>query len=472
MRFARTLPSALLVAMTLVACGGSDSDTPAAPAAPAEPVVQGTVVTAAQMNDIDLNAIFQAAKEGDTITLPAGKYSFKGPLQITNKKRITVLGAGNGTDPTSNTILSFAKALTQNGMDTSGLDTAVFRKFAIEDASGNGIFVNQSRDVVMDTLRAEWTINPFGTSKMAYGLYPVSSDNIKIVNSKVVGTRDAGVYVGQSTNILVAGNEVANNVAGVEIENSHNAIVENNLVHDNTGGILIFALKAPPRFKDTKDILVRNNTIVDNNTPPFANATGLVLTIPPGTGVMVLAAQNVEVTGNVIRRHQTTGVLLITAFAAGEQDTSGTIDSQGKPYDNYGRGAYVHNNTISDFGYQPGGAFAQAASAGGLKDFTDPFMAGYKSFPAVMWDGIVDPATGTGVDVSTGYPIGGDYSGNQKVCSKSNGVTPPAASVGVDYENLALNLFGMLTGTASFDFPNPTRMDCTITLPSVTGYPS
>jgi len=41
-------------------------------------------------------------------------------------------------------------------------------------------------------------------------------------------------------------------------------------------------------------------------------------------------------------------VLLISAFAAGEQDTSGVKDSQGKPYDNFGRGNYVHNNTISD----------------------------------------------------------------------------------------------------------------------------
>jgi parallel beta-helix repeat protein len=129
------------------------------------------------------------------------------------------------------------------------LDTVTFKKFAIEDASGNGVFVNQSKNIVMDTLRTEWMINPFGTSKMVYGLYPVSSDNVKIVNSKAVGTRDAGVYVGQSTNILVAKNTVVNNVAGIEIENSYNAIVEDNDVYDNTGGILVFALKAPPRFK-------------------------------------------------------------------------------------------------------------------------------------------------------------------------------------------------------------------------------
>jgi parallel beta-helix repeat protein len=473
MRFNRTLPSALLAALILAACGGGDTVV-YVPTEPTAPVVQGTVVTAAQMNDADLNAIFQAAKEGDTITLPAGKYSFKGPLQITNKKKLVIVGAGNGTDPTANTILSFAKALAQNGIDSAGLDTVTFKKFAIEDASGNGLFVNQSKNIVMDTLRTEWTVNPFGTSKMVYGLYPVSTDNVKIVNSRAIGTRDAGVYVGQSTNILVANNDVINNVAGIEIENSYNAIVENNNVHDNTGGILVFALKAPPRFKTTEGVVVRNNTITDNNTPPFANASGLVLTIPPGTGVMVLASQNVEVYNNTITRHATTGVLLVSAYAANEQDNSGLKDSVGKVYDNFGKGNYVYNNTIKEFGYKPGGAFALPAEQGGLKDFTDAFMAGYKSFPAVLWDGMVDPnpTVSSGVDVSTGYPLGGNYTGNYKVCSKNNGVTPPAASVGVNYQNLDLNLFGLLTQSSSFAFPNPVRMDCTVSLPPVTGYPS
>ena len=107
-------------------------------------------------------------------------------------------------------------------------------------------------------------------------------------------------------------------------------------------------------------------------------------------------------------------------------------------------------------------------------------MAGYKNFPAVMWDGVMDPnpAVSAGVDVSTGYPLGGNYTGNYKVCSTANGVTPPVTSVGVSYQNLDLNLFGLMTQTSSFAFPNPPRLEksganaCTITLPPVTGYPS
>lgn len=430
---------------------------------------QGTIVTVAQMNDLDLNAILLAAQDGDTITMPAGKYAMLGPLQITGKNNITIVGTGNGRDPAVDTILTFKTALTQNGLSASSLDTVTFKNFALEDAAGNALFITSSRNIVMDTLRAEWTTDPQGTSTMAYGLYPVKSDNILVTNSIVAGTRDAGVYVGQSTNIVVTNNDVYYNVAGVEIENSHNAIVENNNVHENTGGILVFALPGPTRFLDTSDVVVRNNTIVDNNLPPFANAQGLVLTIPPGTGVMVLASQNTEVHSNTITNHKTTGVLITSAIAAGISFNPATLDEQGKPYDPYERGIYVHDNQISDFGSVPGGAFADPA---GLGPFTQAFFAGLaaipqpQAFPAVLWDGLVDPTTGTGLNPDGS---GGTYAGNLRVCSKGNAVTAPAGAV-ISYENLDLDLIAVMGG-GSPQFPSPPRMDCTITLPIVTGQP-
>jgi parallel beta-helix repeat protein len=457
----------MLTVAALAGCGGGSgsSDAPSPP----PPPPPGTTVTAAQMNDIDLNAILAAAKDGDTITMPVGKYTLKAPLQITSKKNLTLAGQGNGSDPTKDTILSFKDALTQNGLSTSTLDTVTFKKFAIEDTAGNALFVTSSSNVVMDTVRAEWTTDPENTSTMAYGLYPVKSDNILVTNSIVVGSRDAGVYVGQSANIRVTNNDVHNNVAGVEIENSHNAVVEGNTVHQNTGGILVFALPGPTRFLDTHDVVVRNNTITDNNVPPAANAQGLVLTIPPGTGAMVLASQNVEVTGNAITNHKTTAVLITSAIGASITWDPSTLDEQGKPYDPYERGIYVHANNIVDFGTSPGGAFADPQA---LQPFTQGFFAELAAnsqpqvFPAVLWDGIVDPVTGTGVDPT--YHSGGVYAGNLQVCSKGNVLTLPQGAF-INYENLDLDLYALLTQTGGAHFPNPERLDCTITLPPVTG---
>ena len=461
----RLLVPTILAAMLAACGGGGDSSAPA----PTQTPTQTTTVTTAQMTDIDLNAILAAAKDGDTIKLPAGKFSMMGPLQISGKNTVTIVGAGNGTDPTKDTILTFKNALTQNGISASTLNNITFKSFAIEDASGNALFVTSSKGVVMDTMRTEWTTDPEGTSTMAYGLYPVKSDNVLVTNSKVIGSRDAGVYVGQSTNIRVANNEVYFNVAGVEIENSHSAIVENNNVHQNTGGILVFALPGPTRFLDTTDVKVRNNTIVNNNLPPAANAQGLVLTIPPGTGVMVLAAQNTEVFGNTITNHNTTGVLITSAYGASIKWNAATKDDQGKAYDPYERGVYVHDNAVATFGGTPGGAFADPNTLGA---FTTAFFAGLaqapqpQNFPAVMWDGIVDPATGSGV-LADGS--GGNYSGNLQVCSKGNNITQPTGAV-ISYENIDLNLISLMQGGTP-NFPTPSRMSCTITLPAVTTTP-
>jgi parallel beta-helix repeat protein len=463
----------LIAAAVLAACGGGDDGSTPAPAA------NVVTVSASQMTTTGLNAILNAAANGTTISLPAGKYSLLGPLQLANKNGITIVGAGNGYDPARATILSFKNALTQNGLSASQANNLTLRSFAVEDASGNGVFVTQSNTVVMDTLRAEWTTDPLNTSTMAYGLYPVSSDNIKVTNSIVAGSRDAGVYVGQSTNIRVSYNDVHDNVAGVEIENSHNAIVEGNNVHNNTGGILVFALPGPTRFFDTADVKVINNQINGNNLPPGANATGLVLTIPPGTGVMLLASQRVEVSGNTIADHQTTGVLAVTAVAAGIDlsGVAGLRDSQGKPYDPYTRGVSVHDNTIGNFGSSPGGAFANPAPLGA---FTDGVLNGLqglgspRAFGAVLWDGMVDPATAATAPLADGSL--GAYGGNLQVCSQNNTVTPTGATSATPaYQNMDFNLVSLLSGAGLSGSPffaplgaNPTRMACTITLPAVT----
>lgn len=456
MRIIRLMSLAVLLASALAGCGGGN------------PLAAGTSVSVAQMNDIDLNTILLAAKDGDTITMPAGKYVMRGPLQISNTKNLTLIGAGNGTDPSTATILSFKNALTQNGISATSTNNITFKKFAIEDASGNALFVTSATGVTMDTMRAEWTTDPENTSTMAYGLYPVRSDNILITNSIVVGSRDAGVYVGQSTHIRVLNNDVHNNVAGVEIENSHYAVVEGNTVHQNTGGILVFALTGPTRFLDTHDVVVKNNTVIDNNVPPAAHAQGLVLIIPPGTGIMVLASQNVDVSANTITNHKTTGVLVISSLAAGIYPNPATLDEQGKSYDPYERGVYVHANNVSDFGSQPGSSFADPSSLGPFTQGFFGFLAASnqpQNFTAVMWDGIVDPATGTvNADGS-----GGHYTGNLQICSKGNNVTPPTGAL-FSYENMDLDLLALLSGaSAGPNFPNPARLDCTITLPAVTG---
>ena len=106
-------------------------------------------------------------------------------------------------------------------------DDVTLADLAIEDARGDGIKVNGTKRIIVRNVRAEWTGGPKETNG-GYGIYPVLCSDVLIEGCKVAGASDAGIYVGQSTNIVVRRNTVEKNVAGIEIENSNKADVYEN----------------------------------------------------------------------------------------------------------------------------------------------------------------------------------------------------------------------------------------------------
>ncbi|MEM1353201.1 MAG: parallel beta-helix domain-containing protein, partial [Pseudomonadota bacterium] len=124
------------------------------------------------------------------------------------------------------------------------------------------------------------------------------------------GASDAGIYVGQSENIIVRRNRVVENVAGIEIENSNYAEVTENLATKNTGGILVFDLPGLPKVGGG-EVLVARNAVIDNNTDNFAPEGNIVASVPAGTGVMVMANTKVHVAENAFINNATSHVMLI-----------------------------------------------------------------------------------------------------------------------------------------------------------------
>lgn len=459
----RLMTAAIITALAACGDGGISRSV-----APAPDSASSTVkVTTAQMNDSDMSNILFQVKPGSTIILPAGKFTFDGPLTM-NTDAVTISGQGNGNDPAKDTILSFAGASSKNGFQAFNVKGITLTNFAVEDAVGNGVFVSASSNVTMDGLRAEWTNDPINTSQMAYGLYPVNCKGVIVKNSKIVGTRDAGVYVGQSENIRVQKNEAYLNVAGIEIENSDNAIVENNDIHDNTGGILVFSLPGTSYvIKKGANAKVQNNHIYRNNTPVAANATGYVTAVPPGTAVMVLAADNTEILNNLIEDHKTTSILAISFQATG-------IAFNDPLYDPYVHSVYAHDNTISNSGYAPGGAFADPNQ---LKPVVDGLFAQLKSFGQPqqlaygIWDGIVDSDPGKGSGIASDGS-GGVLKPEFAICVKGNTLDTPFIDGLLSYESMDLNLLGLLSGSAAApNFPFPARMNCTLSLPAIPDMP-
>jgi len=129
-----------------------------------------------------------------------------------------------------------------------------------------------------------------------------------------------------SDNVHVAHNEVFDSVAGIEIENSRHAIVENNYVHNNTGGVLAFITPGLP-IKTTNDVIIRHNFIVDNNTANFGAPGSTVSGIPAGTGVLIMAADEVVIEDNIITGNKTAGILVVDHDNA----SNVTIDPESDP---------------------------------------------------------------------------------------------------------------------------------------------
>ena len=172
----------------------------------------------AEISSIDLNfaETFQEqlinAKPGDIIDIPAGTHVFSRSLSL-SVPGVTLRGKGMNSS-----ILSFkGQAQGAEGLLVSANDF-IIGDVAIEDTKGDALKINQSKNVTIRRVRTEWT-NGAKTENGAYGIYPVQSENILIEGSVAIGASDAGIYVGQSRNIIVRDSRAEYNVAGIEIEN-------------------------------------------------------------------------------------------------------------------------------------------------------------------------------------------------------------------------------------------------------------
>jgi len=245
------------------------------------------------------------ARPGDTVRLPEGVFQLTTGLSL-DVDGVTLLGAGQ-----DKTILDFAG---QTGAGEGLLvtsDNVTLMAFGIRDTKGDGIKSKGADGITYRDLTVDWSGEP-DEGNGAYGVYPVESRDVLVENVTVRGASDAGIYVGQSENIIVRNSLAEFNVAGIEIENSNNADVYGNIARDNTGGILVFDLPDLPVIGG-HSTRIFNNQIVHNNTRNFAPAGNIVAGVPSGTGVIILANRDVHVFDNEFADNRSAHVLL-TAY--------------------------------------------------------------------------------------------------------------------------------------------------------------
>lgn len=340
-------------ALALTACGGNE----------------GRDVSDA---DRDYSAVLMEqlidAQPGDVIEIPAGVFVFDRSLSLT-VDGVTIRGAGM-----DETILSFADQTSgAEGLLVTASNFAI-EDLAIEDTRGDALKINEGSDILIRRVRTEWTNGP-DTENGAYGIYPVQTTNVLIDGVVAIGASDAGIYVGQSRNVIIRNSRAEYNVAGIEVENTIGADVYDNVATNNTGGILVFNMPNLPQ--PGYQTRVYNNRVFDNNTGNFGHPGTPVASVPAGSGVVINSNDQVEIFDNEIANHRTANIIISSVHSTGFSDLGTQED-----FDPYPEAIYIYGNTFGEGGGNPDHLELQALRIA---------MFGITgNIPDVLWDGYVN----------------------------------------------------------------------------------
>jgi parallel beta-helix repeat protein len=321
------------------------------------------------------------AQSGDTVCFCPGKFTPESELSL-NVPNVTVKGLGAAPD---DVVIDYAKQTEGKESFSVTSDGFSIENLSLKNSPGNGIVVTGAENVSFKKLKVSWDAGSV-TENGAYAVYPTSSSKVTIEDSEVIGAADAGIYVGQCNGAIVRNNKVHGNVAGIEIENTTDSDVYGNESYDNTGGILVFTLPNLDK-KDGLKARVHDNQVHDNNRENFAESGSIVSSVPTGTGILIMAADDTQLWNNTIKGNESVGALIVSLstlnLLLGTKDDPLT--------DPYPERTYLHGNTFDGDGQDPQGV------AGLFK---------VKPLEEIVWDGVVkagatDPALCLGDPVPT-----------------------------------------------------------------------
>ncbi len=309
------------------------------------------------------------AQPGDVIEIPEGVHTFDRSLSL-NVDGVTIRGRGM-----DKSVLSFkGQVAGAEGLLVTASDFTI-EDLAIEDTKGDALKISDGENIVIRRVRTEWTGGP-KTENGAYGIYPVQTKNVLMEENVAIAAADAGLYIGQSQNVIVRNNRAEYNVAGIEIENTTGADVYGNVATNNTGGILVFNM---PNLKTPgARTRVFDNEVYENNTKNFGHEGTPVASIPAGSGVVVNSNDDVEIFDNDIRDNKTANIIIASVFSTDYADGATQDD-----FDPYPERIFIYENRFDGGGNNPDGLELQAlklALAGPLG-----------RLPDILWDGFVNP---------------------------------------------------------------------------------
>jgi len=314
-----------------------------------------------------IQEVVDQALPGDTIEVPYGIYKEHVIIDVSDIKFFgipneagewpIIEGQGTGSD----------------GVIASG-NNFEMAYFQVKNFTSNGVLVEGSTGVYLHDMYIENT--------GVYGVYPVRCTDVLIERIEGTLMNDAAIYAGKSKDVIIRDTLTYGNVIGIELENTVNGEVYNNYAHDNTIGIFIDLLPQLPS-KVSLNTKVYNNISENNNGENFGKPGTAVSLIPPGTGMLILAADHVEVYGNEFRGNKTVGLAIFNLTIGFSEEE---IDVGPNPEHNY-----AHDNIYENNGYDAdvfvrnmlGGGFDIIWDTSGVNNrFDEPNAK--TSFPPVL----------------------------------------------------------------------------------------
>ena len=266
---------------------------------------------------------------GDTIQVPYGIYHEAVVIDWSDIKLIGI-PSENGDWPVID-----GEGTRSDGVIASG-NNFEMAFFDVKNYTSNGVLVEGATGVYLHDMYIENT--------GVYGVYPVRCTNVLMERIEATLMNDAAIYAGKSENVVIRNTVTYGNVIGIELENTVNGEVYNNHAYNNTVGIFVDLLPQLPS-KVSLNTKVYDNVIENNNGENFAKPDTAAALIPPGTGMLILAADEVEIYNNTIKGNKTGGLAvfnLTIGFSENEIDVGPNPEH-----------VYAHGNSYENNGYEP-----------------------------------------------------------------------------------------------------------------------
>lgn len=339
-------------------------------------VVQGAggfwSFVASDFNEENIQEAMIKMNDGDTISFGAGTFPISNTLSIIDKSNIVVIGAGK-----EETILDFTNQTAgAEGLKFTSNKNSLVANLMVKNAIGDGIKAKDCEGFSFINISTIWE-GEASVENGAYGIYPTTCKHVLVDGCYAKGASDAGLYIGQCEYVVMKNSIADNNVAGIEIENTRFADVYNCTAINNTGGILVFDVPGLPAGQG-HTTRVFNNIIQNNNYENFAPEGNTVADVPPGTGIMLMAASNVEVFDNTLENNNLMSIGIVD-YEVLATFNGNTWDDDA--YISYPRNLYIHDNTISREAVCP-------EKPNAIGNVLATFFPGCTDVPEILWDGI------------------------------------------------------------------------------------